>query len=147
VARLGVLAVLLAGGGGGLAAGDLLPRTEDELVAMVRTAIDQRDLATFERLINWQGASPIKRRVVGFEVRHSLGRKVRSIALEPFPEDGLREAEARGTLAMNMPVTERLRVVYDEPPLENGALPTAIFLVGKQDDAYRIALMVRRQRN
>ena len=45
---------------------------------------------------------------------------------------------------VNMPVTHRVRVTFDEPPLEKtGRQPTSVFLVGKQDGAYRIALVVR----
>jgi hypothetical protein len=140
-----LLALCLAGAGlPALAATDGLPTTDTELVATVRTAIADRDLATFERLINWDGASVMRRRMVTFEVRHGLGRPIRSITLEPFAADGLATVEARGTLKANMPVTNQLRVVFDEPPTEGlEKPPTAVFLIGRQDDAYRIALVVR----
>jgi hypothetical protein len=125
------------------ASADPLPRSEDDLVATVKTAITKRDLATFERLINWEGASPMKRRIVSFEVRRGLGRPIRSIRLEPFPENGLRETEAGGMLKANMPVSHQLRVIYDEPPMEGfGLPPTAVFLVGREGDAFRIALVI-----
>jgi hypothetical protein len=128
---------------GAAVAADQLPRTEEELVAVVRTAIAERDMATFEKLINWEGASPIKRRIVGFEVRRGLGRPIRTIGLEPFPENGLRGIEARA-LKANMAVSHQLRVVYDEPPMEGfGIRPTAVFLIGRDGDAFRIALVVR----
>ena len=95
------------------------PKTEQELVDRVRAAIAERDLDSLSELINWEGAATIKRRIVNFQIRYGLGRPVRSIALEPFPEGGLREIEARGTLKANMPVSHRLRVVFDEPG-ENG---------------------------
>lgn len=41
-----------------------------------------------------------------------------------------------------MPVSQQLRVVFDEPDTASGHPPTALFLVGRQDDAYRIALVV-----
>jgi hypothetical protein len=35
-------------------------------------------------------------------------------------------------------------VIYDEPPFkDDGKQPTSVFLVGKKDGAYRIALVVR----
>ena len=43
-----------------------------------------------------------------------VGRPIRSITLEPFPADGFKEIEDRGTLRPNMPVTQQLRVVFDE---------------------------------
>jgi hypothetical protein len=123
-----------------------LPKTEQELIDQVRTAIAKGDMDTFSDLVNWQGAGEMKRRVTNFQIRHSLGRNIRSIKLEPFPEDGLREIEARGTLKANMPVIYRLRVEYDEAAVENGASPASVFLVGKMDDAYRIALIIATKR-
>ena len=119
-----------------------LPKTEQELIDQVRTAITKGDMETISDLINWQGAGEMKRRITNFQIRHSLSRPVRSITLEPFPEDGLREVEARGTLKANMPVTYRLRVVFDEAADENGATPASVFLIGKMNDAYRIALII-----
>jgi hypothetical protein len=122
------------------------PRTELELIDRVRTAIAERDLASLSELINWDGAATIKRRIVNFQVRHGLGRPVRSIVLEPFPQGGLREIEAGGRLKANMPVSHRLRIVFDEPG-ENGVRPASIFLVGKMGDGFMIALVVRAKRS
>ena len=140
---LGLAAALAAAGVG---AADL-PRTEEELVRQVRVALVGRDMAAFEELINWEGARGVKRRIVAFQVRHGFGRPIRPVALEPFPADGLRDVEARGTLKANMPVSHRLRVVFDEPAAEGTGPPTDLFLVGKAaDGAFRIALVVRDER-
>lgn len=143
LARLSALAVLMASGTG-WAAVEPLPTTDAELVSTVRSAIVERDMETFDQLINWDGASKMARRVVTFSVRHGLGRPIRSIELEPFPADGLAKIEAQGKKHANMPVTNQLRVVFDEPPIEGlTTSPTMVFLIGKLDDAYRIALVVR----
>jgi hypothetical protein len=121
---------------------DDLPRDGDALVSMIRTAIETSDYGAFERLVLWKDAGEIKKRVVRFQLNRNLGRPIRSIAIEPFPEDGLDAAVATGGLAPNMEVTHRVRVVFDEPPLEaTGKPPTSVFLVGKHRDAYRIALV------
>lgn len=143
LARLSALAILVASSTG-WAAVEPLPTSDDELVATVRAAIVERDMETFDQLINWDGASKMARRVVTFSVRHGLGRPIRSIELQPFPADGLAKIEAQGKKHANMPVTNQLRVVFDEPPIEGlTTSPTMVFLIGKLDDAYRIALMVR----
>lgn len=143
LARLSALAVLVASSAG-WAAVEPLPTSDTELVATVRSAIVERDMETFDQLINWDGASKMARRVVTFSVRHGLGRPIRSIELEPFPADGLAKIEAQGKKHANMPVTNQLRVVFDEPPIEGlTTSPTMVFLIGKLDDAYRIALVVR----
>ena len=113
------------------------------VVGAVRTALESRDFEAFdEELVNWEGASEMRRRAVSFQLRHGFGRPIRSIGLEPFPEDGFRVIEERGTMKPNMPVSQQLRVVFDEPDTAYGKPPTALFLIGQQDDAYKIALVV-----
>ena len=151
MSRRGTLGARLAGmalGAAVLAAaasageGDL-PRTEAELVEAVRTALLDRDEAAFDALINWDGAGEIKQRIVRFQVRSTFGRPIRSIELQPFPEGGLDHLGAGGGLAANMPVSHRLRVEFDEPPRPGGGAPADVFLVGRQDETYRIALVNR----
>jgi hypothetical protein len=134
----------LSGAVGAMAATKALPATDEDLVETIETAIAARDYGAFEDLVYWEGAGKIKRRIVAFEIRRGLGRKIERIALEDFPKDGLAKVEAMPQLRVNMPVTHRVRVTYDEPPInDQGKLPTSVFLVGKKDGAYRIALVVR----
>jgi hypothetical protein len=141
-------------GGLGLLAGALLwllpaaaaaelPRTGEELVATLRGAIESRDYERIEALVNWEGAGTIKRRVVAFQIRHGLGRPIREIVLEPIPENGL-DALATVGFKPNMVLSERVRVIYDEPPVDaSGKRPASVFLVGRQDGAYRIGLAIQ----
>ncbi|MGI9507000.1 MAG: hypothetical protein ACR2RE_28500 [Geminicoccaceae bacterium] len=136
--------VCLFGAGIALAATNDLPRTDEELLDRIRTAIDAKDYAPLEELVYWEGAGKIKRNIVAFEIRRGLGRKISDITFENFPEDGMAKIEAMDKLRVNMPVTHQVRVTYEEPPInDNGKLPTSVFLVGKQEGAYRIALVVR----
>ncbi len=122
-----------------------LPRDPEDLVATIRKAIENRDYERFKKLVFWKHAGKIKRRIVRFQIRRGLGRPIRSISFEDFPKDGLAGVEATGKLVANMPVTNRVRVVYDESPIsDSGKLPTSVFLVGKLDDVYRIGLVVRK---
>lgn len=121
------------------------PRDPDALVSTIRAAIEAKDYEALRELVFWKDAGEIKRRVVRFELNRGLGRQIRSIAFEPFPANGLDAVVATGKLVPNMTITDRVRVVYDEPPVERtGKPPTAVFLVGKIDDAYRIGLVVRK---
>jgi hypothetical protein len=135
-----MLLVALAGGAGAAFAAP--PATGEQLAAAVRAALTGRDLAALEGLVNWDGASKYRRRAVSYQLRYGMGRPIRSITLEPFPTDGFAEIEQRGTLRPNMAVSQRLRVVFEEPANPYGRPPTALFLVGKQGDGYRIALVV-----
>ncbi|MFO1074490.1 MAG: hypothetical protein U1E17_17755 [Geminicoccaceae bacterium] len=143
--RAGLLAATVAVGawlapGSGDAAA--LPTTDDQLVTTVRQALLEHDLAVFDELVNWDGATKMKRRLVTYQMRYGFGRPIRSIALEPFPATAQATLDQEGRFKTNMPVSQQLRVVFDEPDTASGHPPTALFLVGRQDDAYRIALVV-----
>ena len=122
-----------------------LPRNPDELVRIIRSAIESNDYERIKKIIYWQDVGKIKRRIVRYQIRHGLGRPIRSIAFEDFPKNGLDGVLATGKLMANMPITNRVRVIYEEPPIDAaGKLPTSVFLIGKIDDAYRIGLVVRK---
>lgn len=145
---LGALAAaLLLGAGSATAAGVVaLPSPDEQLVSTMRTALQDRDFAAFEQLVNWEGASKMRRRVVSYQLRYGFGRPIRSITLEPSPAGQLREMEAQGRFRANMPITQQIRVVFDEPDNPYGKPPTALFLVGRAGEAYRIALVVPTER-
>ena len=47
-------------------------------------------------------------------------------------------------LKPNMVLSERVRVVYDEPPVDaSGKRPASVFLVGRQEGVYRIGLVIQ----
>jgi len=117
----------------------------DALLGTIRDAIETKNYETFKDLVFWKDAGKIKRRIVRFQIRRGLGRPIHKISFEPFPAHGLDAAIATGKLVVNMPVTHRVRVIYDEEPInKEGKLPTSVFLVGLKDNAYRIALVVRK---
>ncbi|RAI02357.1 hypothetical protein DLJ53_13420 [Acuticoccus sediminis] len=121
-----------------------LPQTEDELANAVRSAIEARDYDTFERIVFWKDAGTIKKRIVAFQIRSGLGRKVKVLTVEPFDQHKLDAMLADGRHALNLPVSHVVRVVYDEPASETtGKPPTSVFLAGRKDEAFRIALVVR----
>ncbi|MFK7853497.1 MAG: hypothetical protein AB8B79_05265 [Granulosicoccus sp.] len=122
-----------------------LPKNPDALVSTIRQAIEESDYDKLKELVFWKDAGKIKKRVVRFQLNRSLGRPLKSVTFEDFPENGLAAAEATGKLEVNMPVTNRVRVIFDEEPINDaGKLPTAVFVVGKKRGSYRIALVVRK---
>lgn len=126
------------------AAAEDLPSTDQELIDRIKNAIDAKDYGPIEDLVYWEGAGKIKRNIVAFEIRRGLGRKIDSISFEDFPKGGMAKIDAMEKLRVNMLVTNQVRVIYDEPPVnDQGRQPTSVFLVGKKDGAYRIALVVR----
>jgi hypothetical protein len=141
-----VVAALLAFPAGSASQSPPLPASEAELVETVRTALAKGDQQMFDALVNWEGAGVIKQRIVRFQIRHEFGRPIRKIELEPLPEGSLDKVAERGTLRVNMPVTHRLRVEFDEPPRPDGNPAADVFLIGQQEGVYRIALVVRAAR-
>jgi len=122
-----------------------LPDTPEELVATIRQAIEESNYEQLEELVFWKDAGKIKKRIVRFELNRNLGRPLKSVEFEGFPENGMAAIEATGKLEANMLVTNRVRVIFDEEPINSsGKLPTTVFVVGKKRGVYRIALVVRK---
>lgn len=118
-----------------------LPSDATALVAFVTGALRDRDEAAIERLVNWEGVRPQRKRLTLYQIRTTFGRPIKEMAVEDFPADGLAEVEARGTFKPNMTVTKRLRVVFEEEPGEPDTSSANVFLLGEKDGAYRIAIL------
>ena len=70
------------------------PADQDVMVGLIRTAIETHDYDILKDLVFWKDTGKIKKRIVRFEMHRALGRKIRSIAWEEFPE-GRHEGRAR----------------------------------------------------
>ena len=119
-----------------------LPQASKELADYVSHALEAHDLDAFDRLVEWEGARPVRRRMTLYQIRYNFGRPIKSAVVEPIPPDGLGDAHALLSLKPNLPVTERLRVTFDEPPGPSGEQPACVFLLGKEDGVYRISLLL-----
>ena len=121
-----------------------MPKDRDEVLDYIRTAIETKDYDMLREMVFWKDTGKIKKRIVRFHLARSIGRPIKSISWETFPEDGFDAAIATGKLAPNMDVSHAVRVIFDEEPIDaKGKLPTAVFLVGKRKDVYRIGLVNR----
>lgn len=113
-------------------------------MGQIRLAIETRDDDILKCIVPWKDAGKIKKRVVRFHLNRNLGRKIKSISRETFPEDGMDALIATGKLVPNMEMTHAVRVISDEEPVNaSGQLPTSVFLVGKRTGVYHIGLVVR----
>ena len=121
-----------------------LPSSPDAMMDTIRTAIETRDYDMLQDLVFWKDTGKIKKRIVRFHLNRNLGRKIKSITWEDFPENGMDGMIATGQLAPNMKVTNRVRVIFDEEPInDTGKLPTSVFLVGEREGVWRIGLVNR----
>lgn len=146
-----ILAAALAAGLLGLAPGlpalaaaerGALPSDPQGVVDYVKTAVRDHDEDAIERLVNWDGVRLPRKRLTLYQIRTTFGRPIKDMAIEDFPADGLAEIEARGSFKPNMPVTKRLRIVFDEDKGAPDEQPSAnVFLLGEKDGAYRIAVL------
>lgn len=120
------------------------PADRDAMVGLIRTAIETHDYDILKDLVFWKDTGLIKKRIVRFEMHRALGRKIRSISWEDFPKDGMNGVLATGKLKPNMEITHQVRVIFDEPDLEQyGKPPTFVFLVGQHEGVWRIGLVNR----
>ena len=121
-----------------------MPKDKAEVLDYIRTAIETKDYEMLREMVFWKDTGKIKKRIVRFHLARALGRPIKSITWEPFPADGFDAAIATGKLAPNMDVSHAVRVIFDEEPINaTGKLPTAVFLVGKRKDVFRIGLVNR----
>jgi len=121
-----------------------MPKDQEEVLDYIPTAIETKDYEMLREMVFWKDTGKIKKRIVRFHLARSLGRPIKSISWEPFPENGFDAAIATGKLAPNMDVSHAVRVIFDEEPINaEGKLPTAVFLVGKRKDVFRIGLVNR----
>ena len=121
-----------------------MPRDQQQVIDYIRKAIETKDYDMLREMVFWKDTGKIKKRIVRFHLARSLGRPIKSITWEEFPENGFDAAIATGKLAPNMEVSHAVRVVFDEEPINAaGKLPTAVFLVGKRKDVFRIGLVNR----
>lgn len=121
-----------------------LPSSPDAMMDSIRTALEAGDYDTLKDLVFWKDTGKIKKRIVRYHLHRSMGRKIKDVTWEDFPENGMDGVTATGKLAPNMEITNRVRVTFDEEPINDaGKLPTSVFLVGERDGVWRIGLVNR----
>lgn len=118
-----------------------LPADPQTLVTFVTAAMRDHDQSAMERLVNWDGVRPLRKRLTLLQISTGYGRPIKEAVIEDFPTDGLVEAEERGTYKINMPVSKRLRIVFGDGSGKSGEDPANVFLVGEKDGAFRIAVL------
>jgi len=121
-----------------------LPGDAQTMAAEIRSAIEAKNYERFEELVLWKDVGKIKKNVVAFQIRRGLGREIESVTLEGLDQNAVQKMLADGRHKLNMPVSQKVRVVYAEAPInDSGKKPTSVFLIGKHKDAYRIGVVVR----
>ncbi len=140
-----VFVMVLAAQSHALAAAPGLPTSQDALVKEVRKAIETSDFPAIERLVIWTDISPFKRRVVSAQIRHSLARPIRKIEIEPADMATRRDLQSITNLRLNLPVSDLLRVTYDDQDGASPNTPATVFLIGKFEGAYRIVLLIKKK--
>src|SRR5215471_20260860 len=76
----------------GQAFASALPGQRDELIAYVVHALNTHDLDAIDRLVEWDGARPLRRRMTLYQIRYNFGRPIKSAVVEAFPADGFSHA-------------------------------------------------------
>ncbi len=115
-----------------------------DFVARVRAAVRDRDVAPFEKdLVDWDGARMRTRRLTLFQIRECFGRPVKSVSVEDLPKDAASEPLVSEGFRTNAPVTNLLRIEFDEPDHAPAETPACVFLLSKDKaSSYKIALIL-----
>lgn len=116
--------------------------TKDELVTLVRTAIEKENFSMIDNIVNWQGVSNYKRRVFSSQILHALGRPISKIEVEDADQETRTSLSKMKNHTLNMDVTHLLRVTFSDGE-PGGIVPAEVFLIGRMEDSYRIALLVK----
>lgn len=145
LARLIVVGLLAFGlSAPAIAAEAELPGDAESMRSEIRSAIEAKNYERFEELVLWKDVGRIKKNIVAFQIRRGLGREIESVTLEGLDQGAVQKMLADGRHRLNMPVSEKVRVVYAEDAInESGKKPTSVFLIGEHDGAYRIGVVVR----
>ena len=116
----------------------------DDLVGRVRTAVDNHDLDLFENhLIEWEGVRKRTRRLTLFQIRECFGRKIKSVAIAPLPKATPDAPLVPEGYKTSLPVTDLLRIDFDEPDHAPGETPACVFMLSKDAAAgYRMAIVL-----
>ncbi len=113
------------------------PASPEALAQTIRNGLEHRDLVLLESLFNWDGASPVKHRIVAYELRRCFGLHVQAATAEAIGPDAVAAITQSGRFRLNMGISARVRVTFTDA---DGLDPLA-FLAGRTADGYRIALI------
>lgn len=118
------------------------PKSVDELVAIVKSAVETKDFEAIDHVVNWMGISDYKRREFSTQIRHGLGRPIAKVELEQIDDETMRALRNIKLHKLNMQVSHILRITYADGEA-NGVTPAGVYLVGRMEETYRIALLVK----
>ena len=126
----------------GESSGKPFPKTVDELVAIVKSAVEAKDFEAIDHVVNWMGISDYKRREFSTQIRHGLGRPIAKVELEQIDDETMRALRNIKLHKLNMQVSHILRITYADGEA-GGVTPAGVYLIGRMEEAYRIALLVK----
>jgi hypothetical protein len=124
--------------GGSIAAAEEVAVNPEALAVMIGNGIDNSDMTKLESLFDWDGASPMKHRVIAFDMRRYFGLKVESATVEQVPQDELESLKQLYKYKPNLDISARVRVSFKQGA--DGLAPL-MFLVGHSESGYKIALV------
>lgn len=119
-----------------------MPKTVEDLVAIVKKAVETKDFEAIDHVVNWMGISDYKRREFSTQIRHGLGRPIAKVELEQIDDETMRALRNIKLHKLNMQVSHILRVTYADGEA-GGVTPAGVYLIGRMEETYRIALLVK----
>ncbi len=114
---------------------------KEQLLEKVIAAHDAADFEAIAELIEWRGISGYKKKMVKVYTRSTFGRAIKNASFEVADTEYLRRFElGPKTYASNMDVVYLMRLEFDEEVPAGEDAPSVVFLVGKDEQGYKIAM-------
>ncbi len=122
------------------------PFSAPELSTQFKTAHEARNYDLITSLINWDGVrKPMKKKIEVYTTA-TFGLPINSISIEEVPADQFQKVNfGSKTFKPNMTVSHLMKVHFDidKSVPEATDKDTAVYLLGKKDDHYMIAVYVK----
>lgn len=116
-----------------------LPQSTEELEQRYLESYQKKDLDGIYSLINWQGVSRYKKKMVKVYTRNSLGKSIKKTDFEAIDESLLKNySVGEKKYKTNLSVKKLFRIEFDNPQREE----SLVYLVGKSAAGYQFSLSI-----
>ncbi|MDO6515195.1 hypothetical protein [Neptuniibacter sp. 2_MG-2023] len=122
-----------------------IANTKESLLERFLVAHEAKNYSDIEALVNWEGVRKYKAKMVRVYTRNNFGRKVAKTEFEEADTEFLKNfSVGNKKYHSNMPVTHLMRIYFENSDEESKTSKeeynSVVYLVGKSDEGYKIAI-------
>jgi hypothetical protein len=122
-----------------------MSKTKEALLDKFLVAHKAKSYDEIASLINWDGVSKYKKKMVRVYTRNNFGRKVIRTEFEKADTEFLSNfSVGHRKYHSNLPVTHLMRIYFeDSVGNQETEIGSVVYLVGKQNNGYQIAIATK----